>query len=148
MTGSAISSEVLAKAVELACRAPSVHNSQPWRWTATDGVLRLFAEPHRIPHATDHSGREGLISCGALLDHLRVAAAAGGWRTEVARFPNPNNLHHLATVEFHRQAFVTDADRTRADAILHRRTDRLPFAAPSNWSAAPTPTRWRRPPWR
>ena len=135
MTGSAISPKLLASAVELACRAPSVHNSQPWRWVATDGVLRLFAEPHRVPHATDHSGREALISCGALLDHLRAATAAAGWHAEIARFPNPNNLHHLATIEFHRREFVTDADRARADAILRRRTDRLPFAAPSNWLA-------------
>lgn len=135
MTGSRISTEMLASAVELACRAPSVHNSQPWRWTAADGVLRLFTEPHRVPHATDHSGREALISCGALLDHLRVATAAAGWHAEVARFPNPNELHHLATIEFHRREFVTDADRARADAILRRHTDRLPLAAPSNWPA-------------
>jgi Nitroreductase family len=29
--------------------------------------------------------------------------------------------------------FVTDAHRRRADAILLRRTDRLPFAAPARW---------------
>lgn len=132
---SAIAPEVLAGIVQLACRAPSVHNSQPWRMTAEDGVLRLFAEPHRVPHATDHSGREALISCGALLDHLRVAAAAAGWHCEVARFPNPNDLNHLATLEFHRLESVSDADRSRADAILQRRTDRLPFNAPTNWPA-------------
>lgn len=135
MSGSTIAPEVLAGVVELACRAPSVHNSQPWRMTAADGVLRIFVERHRVPHATDHSGREALISCGALLDHLRVAAAAAGWHAEVERFPNPNNLDHLSTIEFHRAESVGDADRSRADAILHRRTDRLPFAAPSNWPA-------------
>ena len=103
--------------------------------TAEDGVLRLFAEPHRVPHATDHSGRAALISCGALLDHHRVAAAAAGWHCEVARFPNPNDPKHLATVEFHRLESVSDADRARADAILQRRTDRLPFNAPTNWPA-------------
>lgn len=138
MSGSAITPEVLSGVVQLACRAPSVHNSQPWHMTAGNGVLRLFVEPHRIPHSTDHSGREALISCGALLDHLRVAAAAAGWRAEVARFPNPNDLHHLATVEFRRLESVSDADRSRADAILRRRTDRLPFAAPSAWPAFET----------
>jgi hypothetical protein len=135
MGGSGISAQVLAGAVELACRAPSVHNSQPWRWTVEDETLRLFVEPHRVPRATDHAGREALISCGALLDHLRVAAAAAGWQADVARFPNPNALEHLATVEFHRRQLVTAADRARADAILRRRTDRLPFAAPPSWPA-------------
>ena len=135
MSGSAMQPAALEHVVQLACRAPSVHNSQPWRLTADNGTVRLFAEPHRVPHATDHSGREAMISCGALLDHLRVAAAAAGWRAEIARFPNPNNREHLATIEFHRMEFVTGADRARADAILRRRTDRLPFSAPTDWPA-------------
>lgn len=130
-----IGPQVLSAAVELACRAPSLHNSQPWRLVARDGELRLLLAPHRVPHATDHSGREAVISCGALLDHLRVAAAAAGWRAAVAPFPNPNDLDHLATVTFTPSGMVTDADRARADAILRRRTDRLPFAAPPNWPA-------------
>ena len=134
-----ISTQVLSTVVGLACRAPSVHNSQPWQWVfenggAEDGVLRRFLAEHRIPHATDRTGRESVISCGAALDHLRVAATAAGWRTEIARFPNPNDLTHLATVEFTREEFVTDADRARADAILDRRTDRLPFYPPQGWA--------------
>jgi len=129
-----IDASLLGTLVELACRAPSVHNSQPWHWAAEDGALRLFLAEHRVPHATDRTGRESVISCGAALDHLRVAAAAAGWQTEIARFPNPNNLRHLASIEFRPSEFVTDADRARADAILARRTDRLPFAAPPGWA--------------
>src|SRR5680860_344648 len=32
-------SNVVRIAVDLACRAPSVHNSQPWRWRYTEGCL-------------------------------------------------------------------------------------------------------------
>jgi nitroreductase len=135
MTTATIDTRVLADLVQLACRAPSVHNSQPWRLTARAGELRLFVEPQRVPHATDQSGREALISCGALLDHIRVAAAAAGWQADIARFPNPNELDHLATVGFRRREFVTDAERARADAIAQRRTDRLPFAEPPAWAA-------------
>lgn len=130
-----IGTDVMANAVALACRAPSVHNSQPWHWVADDGELRLFLAPHRVPHATDSTGRESVISCGAVLDHLRVAAAAAGWKATIARFPNPNDLDHLATVTFHPAQLITDADRARADAILRRRTDRLPFTAPIAWAA-------------
>ena len=135
MTGTVIDRQVLDSAVALACRAPSVHNSQPWRWVAEGGELRLFFDPHRIPRATDITGREAVISCGAVLDHLRVAASAAGWHTAIARFPNPNDLNHLATITFSPLHFVTDAVRARAEAILDRRTDRLPFAAPSSFPA-------------
>ena len=60
------------------------------------------------------------MSCGAALDHFRVAMAAEGWETDVDRFPNPNDLGHLATVYFSRLNFVTDAQRARAEAIRRR----------------------------
>lgn len=135
MAKAALDPQVVANAVELACRAPSVHNSQPWHWVVEGGALKLFFEPHRVPHATDLSGREAVISCGAVLDHLRVAAAAVGFQADIERFPNPNDLDHLATIWFSTLQLVTDAHRARADAILDRHTDRLPFAPPPSWAA-------------
>ena len=125
--------QVLKKAVLLACRAPSVHNSQPWLWVAEDGVLRLFVDRHRTVSGTDDSGREAIISCGAVLDHLRVAMLAGGWHAEIKRFPNPNDPDLLASIEFSAVDHVTDTQRNRADAILQRRTDRLPLSRPTYW---------------
>ena len=125
---------ILKKAVQLACRAPSVHNSQPWRWVAEDGVLRLFVDRRRTVPGTDRSGRQALISCGAALDHLRVAMLAAGWHAETERFPNPNDPDHLASIEFSSVDYVTGSQRDRAKAILQRRTDRLPLGRPTYWS--------------
>lgn len=130
-----VDTNVIKAALELAVRAPSLHNSQPWRWVADGGVLELFADRTQIGRSTDSTGREVLISCGAVLDHLRVAMAAAGWEATIERFPNPNNHDHLATLEFHPMEFVTDAHRARAEAIRHRRTDRLPFASPPQWDS-------------
>jgi hypothetical protein len=129
-----ISIAALEDIVHLACRAPSYQNSQPWRWDYADAVLHLFVEADRLVE-TDSSGRQALISCGAALDHLRVASAAAGYQTNIAYYPDPNNLKHLAAVEFVPMAFVTEAHHRLADAILRRRTDRLPFAAPDDWAA-------------
>lgn len=132
MLDAAVESEVLAEAVRLACRAPSLHNSQPWRWVAQRGRLDLFLDPSRAVHG-DRSAREALISCGAVLDHLRVAMAAAGWTARVERFPDVQRPDHLAAIEFAAGDRVTEEQRYRANAILLRRTDRLPFMAPSNW---------------
>ena len=121
-------------AVELACHAPSLYNSQPWKWVAHGSRLELFAVPDPQVQSTDRSGRELLLSCGAVLDHLRVAIAAASWYTTVRRFPDADDPHHLATCDFERSA-VEPAHRQRAEAILRRRTDRLPFAAPPDWQA-------------
>ena len=128
-----VNTEVIKKAVQLACRAPSLHNSQPWHWVAEDGTVQLYLDKDRVLYSTDHSGREALIGCGAALDHFRVAMAAAGWTANVDRFPNPNNLLHLASIDFSPMEFVTEGHRRRADAVLLRRTDRLPFTEPPDW---------------
>jgi hypothetical protein len=58
--------------------------------------------------------------------------AAAGWNTIVDQFPNPDKLEHVATISFAPLKPVASSVRDRADAILHGRTDRLPFRAPDN----------------
>lgn len=135
MTPIAPDRHVVHDTVMLACRAPSLHNSQPWRWVADGAHLHLFADPKRLLQAADPSGRELLLSCGAVLDHLRVAMAAAGWDTHTARFPEADEPDHLARLDFARIPTPSDAQRQRAEAIPRRRTDRLPFAVPRNWAA-------------
>ncbi len=139
MSQTTVDTEVIEAAVQLACRAPSLHNSQPWRWVATGAAVDLFVDPHRILSSTDGSGRQAVISCGAVLDHFRVVMAAMGWEIAVEECPNPNNLDHLASIEFAAPRLGTDhvaaARRDRATAISRRRTDRRPFHAPKDWAA-------------
>ena len=78
---------VIQDAVRLACRAPSMHNSQPWRWVAEGSTLHLFADLTRVMTAADPEGREIYLSCGAALDHLSVAMAAAGWHTTDTAIP-------------------------------------------------------------
>lgn len=134
MSAELVESKVIKDAVGLACRAPSLHNSQPWQWVYAGGRLQLFLDPSRVMNA-DQSGREALIGCGAALDHLRVAMAAAGWNAHIDRFPKPENPNLLATIGFAAMDFVTDRDRRRASAILARHTDRLPFNAPTDWES-------------
>src|SRR6478736_8926175 len=120
------------------CRAvgmPCAITAQQPAWSlASDGdTVSLFADADRIVRATDSSGREALLACGALLDHFRVAMAAAGFDAKVDRLPNPDNPLHVATIDFEVMEYVTDGHRQRANAILLRRTDRLPFAAPPDW---------------
>ena len=101
-------------------------NSQPWRWVLTDDSVELFADPERFVRGADSTGREALISCGAVLHHFRTAMAAAGWDTAVTRFPTADDPLHLASVQFTAARSVTDEQHARADAILLRHTDRLP----------------------
>jgi hypothetical protein len=135
MPDTMVTADVIKATMLLACRAPSLHNSQPWRWVADDAAVHLYVDPNRIMYSADRRGREAIISCGAVLDHFRVAMAAAGWRSLVDRFPDPNNRRHVASIEFTPAHVVTEADRRRANGIVLRRTDRLPMAAPTDWDS-------------
>lgn len=115
-------------AITLASRAPSVHNTQPWRLVVGPGHIDLVADGGRLLPAADPDGRELVLSCGALLHHLRLALAAYGWRTEVDRFPDPDDLTRLARIRL--QAHPTSKDDIAdAAAIGRRQTDRRRFTS-------------------
>ncbi|MDN4161630.1 Acg family FMN-binding oxidoreductase [Nocardioides abyssi] len=122
----------LAALVGLACRAPSVHNTQPWLWRV-DGsdeqpVVELYADTSRRLPAADPAGRNLLVSCGAALHHLRVGAAAHGWQPVVDRLPDVRRPDLLARVALRRGEVAETAARDLA-AIAGRVTDRRRFTS-------------------
>lgn len=86
----------LRHAVARAVLAPSVHNTQPWRFVIRDDTLELFADRARRLRVLDPGGRQLVISCGAALFNARVALAADGYDTVVARRPEPDRPDLLA----------------------------------------------------
>jgi hypothetical protein len=113
------------RATERALRAPSVHNSQPWQWRISNGVVELHADPNRHLVGTDPDRRDLVISCGAALHHLRVALADVGVPTTTERLPDPEDGTLLAVV---RSVGPVDAqDAALAAAIEERRSDRRAF---------------------
>ena len=124
--------ETIRTALSLATRAPSVHNSQPWRWRVGDKSLHLYADTTKHLPSTDPDRRDLLVSCGATLHHAVVALAALGWRSQVTRLPNPADADHLAVIEVS-QSEPNEIDISLAAAIPRRRTDRRLF---SSWPVA------------
>lgn len=121
--------ESIHTALSLATRAPSIHNSQPWRWLVGTQTLHLYADLDRHLPNTDPDSRDLLLSCGAGLHHAVAALAALGWDCKVNRLPNPAEPDHLAAIEVYPQP-ASELDVALAAAIPKRRTDRRVY---SDW---------------
>lgn len=123
-----ITPAVSRRLVGLACQAPSVHNTQPWRWrTISDGVL-LYADRSRQLPVEDATGRNLAISCGAALHHLRFAAHALAFETDVERFPDEADSDLLARVRF-RRGTPSPTPAEDLDTLRMRCTDRRRFTS-------------------
>lgn len=120
--------QMARRLVSLAVRAPSVHNSQPWAWRIGPDSIDLYADQSRRLDAADPSGRNLLISCGAALHHLRVAARASGLLPEVDLLPDVADPDLLARIRFTSAPLPTTASADLR-AIQERRTDRRRFTS-------------------
>ncbi|MBO0850616.1 MAG: NAD(P)H nitroreductase [Pseudonocardia sp.] len=115
--------DVLVDALRYAVRAPSVHNTQPWRWRIRRCGVELYADWTRHLPWTDPDRRDLVLSCGAALHHLRVALAAAGLAVRVDRLPDPDKAGHLATVTI--EPGPGDAElATLLPSISRRHTER------------------------
>jgi hypothetical protein len=120
--------QALTAAATVAGRAPSIHNTQPWRLVVDGPALDLYPEPSRWLKELDPDGRMMLISCGAAVHHAAVALAADGWRTEIDR-PAGAADGLLARIRVTGRGERDVVAARRRAAIERRHTDRRPVPA-------------------
>ena|SRR5215469_14406052 len=123
-----ISSEQARYLIATAARAPSIHNSQPWRFRVSKFAIELYADPER-KLGVDPLGRELLISCGAALFGLRLAIRSIGYQPLVRLLPDRSQLRLLATITLGLGQPPTPLETQLLEAMPHRHTHRGPFAA-------------------
>ena len=91
------------------------------------GHVMLFADPGRQLTRADPSGRSLLISCGAALFNLRVAAEHLGFRPRVRVLPSPAEPTLVAHVSLDSRHSHVGGLAGYYPAIASRRTNRRPF---------------------
>ena len=113
--------------VRAAVTAPSLHNSQPWRFVSRDGEIDMYADAGRLLGVCDPDGREMLIGCGAALFNLRLAMRHLGFLPVVRQCPDPGRPGLLARVGWGAYARPTPDEERMFGALPHRHTHRGPF---------------------
>jgi nitroreductase len=119
--------DALIHAATVAAQAPSIHNTQPWRWRIHHSKADLYADPSRQLHVSDPDRRMLTISCGVALHHARVALAAAGVTVDVNLLPLASDPDHLAHITVTGATAIDPAAKALYDAIAARHTDRRPL---------------------
>jgi nitroreductase len=118
----------LRRAAVRATLAPSVHNTQPWRFLVRQNSLEVYADRTRQLSVLDPTGRQLIISCGCALFNARTSLAAEDVQVSVDRFPVDGKSDLLATLTYASGPSTESADVARLEQfVAHRQTNRRRF---------------------
>jgi nitroreductase len=122
--------QAVVRLIEAAVTAPSMHNTQPWRFSyrETDQTIELYADPARALQHADPQGRAVHIACGAALFNLRLAIAVAEREPVVRLLPRAHDPLLLATVRLAGRYRPGQSEQELFAVIGERHTNRDPFS--------------------
>jgi hypothetical protein len=118
----------VAVVLSTGARAPSVHNTQPWKFRVSGDLIELQADPDRLLRHVDPAGRELMISCGAALFGLRLGLRKLGYLPIAQLLPDAARPWLAGRVRPAGRAPMTKTEVELAAAVPHRHTHRGPFS--------------------
>lgn len=117
----------LRLAAEAGIRAPSLHNSQPWRFRLRDGAIEVLADPLRQLQVADSRGWAVRIAGGAATFNARLALAVAGRPADVLLRPHDGDPQVVARLTPAAPRPATYAEKDLHAAIGRRFSNRRPF---------------------
>lgn len=113
--------------VAAAIQAPSLHNSQPWRFRLVDDRIDILADTSRTPPIADADGWATRIACGAAAYNLQLVFAVLGHPLRTQWLPAVSDQRLLASFTPAPQRPPTPLQQRLFRAIPRRHSNRRPF---------------------
>ncbi|MEU4164994.1 nitroreductase [Actinoplanes sp. NPDC026670] len=117
----------LLKAASAGIRAPSLHNSQPWRFRLADGTIEVLADTSRQLQVADSGGWAMRLACGAATYNARLALAVISRPADVVLAPDSHQPDLIARLTPGPPRPATYPERNLFAAIARRHSHRAPF---------------------
>ncbi|MEV4143791.1 nitroreductase family protein [Amycolatopsis sp. NPDC049691] len=118
---------VFDQALASAVRAPSPHNTQPWRFVVEHDVIEVWLDRERLLTVADPRGREARLACGAAAFNLVICLRANGLAVKVRMLPDPGEPDLVAVIRLDGNQRAAAVERKLAEAVFRRHTNRRPL---------------------
>jgi hypothetical protein len=121
-----LSTEQIDVLLSAAVAAPSMHNTQPWRFDVNGHVIDLYLDNARALPAEDSTGRAMRIAAGAAAFNLRCAAASVGLGSWFGLAPNASEPDLVARIVVQPTGEPDPTLKQLSTEIPRRHTSRVP----------------------
>lgn len=112
--------------IQAGIQAPSGDNIQPWKFALRENTLSLYLDRQADQSLFNIQQLASILSCGAVLTNIGVAATACGLQATITRFPAPQEQPDLmASIAFTPRAEAVDP---LIHAVWQRVTNRTWYA--------------------
>lgn len=115
---------VIADIVKYAVQAPSGGNVQPWNWVYKNGSLLLFNDVERSNSILNFNNTGSLLSFGAALENIELAAENRHLKATTEYFPLGENNQLIARIAFSPLTTPSHPYPTLVDHVFNRCTNR------------------------
>jgi len=116
--------ETIKEIIIASVNAPSGSNSQPWRFETSGDQINVIAEPKKDHPILNYKNRGTWIAHGALIENIKIAAGALGFKTEIKIFPDPANPNLTAQIKLFE---ATSLEKELFQVIPERTTNRKKY---------------------
>ena len=99
ITKESVPEEVIQYIIRAGIQAPSGDNAQPWKFSFKDNTILLYLDKEADNSFFNISQIASIISCGAVLENMRIAASAFALNANINLLPSNTEDDLMATIE-------------------------------------------------
>jgi hypothetical protein len=114
----------IQRIIEIAVKAPSGHNYQPWNFRLDGNSVKIFNLPKRDMTIFNFKQRGSYIAHGAVIENIEIAAKAMGYAVDLTLFPDNDNSEFIASISFEE---TDPSAEPLYPSIFNRSTNRKPY---------------------
>lgn len=110
-----VSDDIIEFLLKAGIQAPSGDNAQPWKFASSKNKIKVFLDREADQSFFNINQIASIISCGAVIENITIAASFFGIKTDVNYLPDKNCENLMANLSF---SFVKDKKEITKDSLF------------------------------
>lgn len=103
-----ISNYAMEYLLKAGIQAPSGDNAQPWKFSIQQNKIYIYLDDQADLSFFNVRQTASIISCGAVIENIKIAANTLGLKSEISYYPDSDNEKLVAAIDFEKAEQAAD----------------------------------------